>query len=306
VNALLTTFCFAALNAHAAPPEADRAAILSMVGTFEVTFQFTEDAALAPDYKIVSEPYEEHAMEVVLVAEDTAERIILQHLLLVINPKKKADMVIKHWAQVWTWQDTKMLSYSGQDGIDEWSCVSLSAHEAAGKWTQLVTSIDDTPRYEGSGKWQHKLGVSTWKGTDTARPLPRREYSKRHDYDQILGSNTHTVGVNGWLHFQDNFKVITRDGTPTALAHETGLNQYVRTESPRAEIAVSWWKENQGTWDGIREFWLNAGESAEDTFSYTTSHDGIGLSSALGELEKRKPSTEEISNALGPFLLINK
>lgn len=306
MKVLLTTFCLAALNATASPPEADRAAILSMAGTFEVTFRFTEDAALALDYIIISKPYEEHALEVVVVAEDTPERVILQHLLIVTNSKNKTDMVIKHWAQVWTWEDTEMLSYTGQDGIDEWSRVSLSEDEAAGTWTQLVTSVDDTPRYEGFGKWSHELGISTWIGENTSRPLPRREYSKRYDYDHILGNNTHTVSANGWLHFQDNLKVLTREGTPTALAHETGLNKYVRTESPRAGIATAWWKENHKAWDGIRAFWLSAGENAEKTFSYTTSIEGIGLPKALDELEKKTHSAEEISSALNPFLILNK
>lgn len=277
-----------------------------MAGSFDVTFQFTEDAALAADYKIVSKPYEEHALEVVVVAEDDPERIVLQHLLVVSGSEGKRDKVIKHWAQVWSWEDTEMLSYSGEDGIDEWTRVSLTAGEAAGKWTQLVTSVDDTPRYEGIGKWEHELGISTWTGTDTSRPLPRREYGKRDDYDHIFGNNTHMVSANGWLHFQDNLKVITREGRPKALAHETGLNRYIRTDSSRAAIAVSWWEDKREAWDGIRRFWLDAGESAAKSFSYNTSHDGVGLSKAMDELVRTKPSDEEISKVLSPYLILEK
>lgn len=307
VKALLIILSLATSSLHATtPPAADRAAILSMAGTFNVTFQFTEDVALASDYEITSKPYREDALEVVLIAEDTPGRVVLQHLLLFTDPAKETDSVIKHWAQVWTWQDTEMLTYTGEDGIDAWSRTTIPAEQASGTWTQLVTSIDDTPRYESTGKWQHKLGISTWTGSETARPLPRREYSKRDDYDHILGTNTHTIGANGWLHFQNNVKVVTRAASPTALAHETGLNQYTRTESPRADIAVDWWKENQATWNNIREFWLQAEQDSGKTFAYTTSHNGTGLSKALLKLEKQKATPSQISNTLRPFLILSK
>lgn len=306
MKATLPILFAAALNLHAAPPESDRAAILSMAGTFDVTFSFTEDAALAPDYEILSKPYQENALEVVLVAEDTPERIILQHLLIVENTKEKTDMVIKHWAQIWSWEDTEMLDYAGHDGIDEWKKVSVPNSEATGNWTQLVTNVDDAPRYEGSGAWRHSHGISTWTGTDTRRPLPRREYTKRDDYDYILGSNTHTVSANGWLHFQDNLKVLDRGETPVALAHESGLNQYVRTESPRAAAATAWWQKHHEPWAGIRAFWISESGRAQENFSYTTSHGGNGLSKTLGELVKTNANPSKISEALSPYLTIDR
>lgn len=300
---LLSVLLAAPLVSAASPPQADRTAILSMAGTFDVNFQFTEDAALAPGSKIISKPYTENALEVVIVVEDTPERITLQHLLVVANPKTKAESVIKHWAQVWTWQDTEILDYAGSEGLDEWKRTRLSNQEAAGKWTQLVTSVDDTPRYEGIGTWKHGYGISTWTGTDTRRPLPRREYTKRDDYDYLLGTNTHTVGPNGWLHFQDNLKIIDRGEAPQAIAHETGLNEYVRTESNRAEAANQWWQENHIAWDGIREFWLRAMDDTGKTFAYSTSQNGTGLSKTLTDLTAGKPSPEEISKALSPYLI---
>ncbi|MFD2255161.1 DUF6607 family protein [Luteolibacter algae] len=305
MKAILSSLFLAALNLQAAPPEADRKAILSMAGTFEVDFNFTEDSSFTENYPIASKPYHEHALEVVVVAENTPERIILQHLLVVNHSKKKTDMVIKHWAQIWTWQDSELLAYSGADGIDEWTRITLRKEDSAGRWTQLVTSVDDTPRYEGSGKWSHGLGISTWRGADTRRPLPRREYSVRDDYDYLLGTNTHTVSGTGWLHFQDNLKVIDRGNPSKAIAHETGLNRYTRVESERAEIALNWWRENQTAWKDIRAFWLSACDSAEKTFSYTTSHSGTGLSQALSDLQKTAPGATETAKTLRPYLTIN-
>lgn len=294
------------MNLSAAPPEADRTAILSMAGTFDVTFTFTEDAALAPGYEIGSKPYTENALEVVVVAEDTPERIILQHLLVVEDSKKKTDMVIKHWAQVWSWEDTEMLDYAGEDGIDEWKKIAISKKDASGKWTQLVTSVDDTPRYEGMGMWKHSLGISTWIGADTRRPLPRREHTKRDDYDYLLGTNTHIISAKGWLHLQDNLKVLDRGEAPRALARENGINQYSRTESPRATTATAWWEKNHKPWDGIRAFWMSASDEAGKNFSYTTSHAGNGLSKTLEGLVESGANDSNISEALIPFLNNNQ
>lgn len=306
MKATLAILFATALHIHASPPEADRAAILAMVGTFDVAFSFTEDAALATDYEISSKPYTENALEVVVVAEDTLERIVLQHLLIVEDAKKKTDMIIKHWAQVWSWEDSEMLDYAGRDGIDEWKIAKVSQNDVAGKWTQLVTSVDDTPRYEGAGRWKHSHGISTWTANDIRRPLPRREYTKRDDYDYILGSNTHTISAKGWLHFQDNLKVLDRGEAPVALGHETGLNEYVRTESPRAAAAITWWEEHHAAWDNIRTFWISAGDKADKFFSYTTSHDAKGLSKALAELVKSKANASKISETLSPFLSIDQ
>ena len=53
------------------------------------------------------------AIEVVSVVEDLPERIALQHLLIVSEDGDK-PRVIKHWAQIWTGQDTELLDYSGE------------------------------------------------------------------------------------------------------------------------------------------------------------------------------------------------
>jgi hypothetical protein len=287
------------------PPAEDRAAILAMAGIFKVTFDFTETVAVAPGYTPLSKPYHEEAVEVVEIAEDTPERIALQHLL-VVEGKTGEPHVIKHWAQVWTWQDTRILDYSGSDGDDVWQRKSLAADEASGHWSQLVTSVDDTPRYEGLGKWTHDAGESSWTSQPTRRPLPRREYEKRDDYDYLLATNRHTITANGWVHSQDNRKVLDRDGKKLVLSFETGLNQYTRTESETARNASEWWAENKAVWNPIREFWIEAGEMNGKTFSYETTRDGVGLSRKFNELVKAKPEPEAIVEALTPYLSVSR
>ena len=260
----------------AAPPEQDRQAILKMAGNFNVSFDFEETFPVAPDYKPLSKPYHEEAIEVVTVAEDTPERITLQHLLVVGKDGK--SRVIKHWAQVWTWEDTRILDYAGSDGSDVWERHTVPASEAKGQWSQLVTSVP------------------------TRRPLPRREYEVRDDYDYLIVINRHTLTPTGWVHSQDNRKVVDRDGKKFVLSHETGLNQYNRTEDALAIKASDWWKENATVWNSIRNFWIDAGQQPGPKFSYLTTRDGVGLSKKFNELEKAKPAPEAVIEALVPYL----
>jgi hypothetical protein len=296
-------FLTAASIALGAPPESDRKAILAMAGTFDVSFDFKEVVAVAPGYEPGSKPYHEDAFEVVVVAEDTPERITLQHLLVVEDSEKKPH-VIKHWAQVWTWQDTHILDYSGSEGDNEWHRTEVSEEEAKGKWSQLVTSVDDTPRYESLGKWTHQSGESSWISAPTRRPLPRREYTKRDDYDYLLGTNRHTLTGTGWVHTQDNRKVVDREGKTQVLGYETGLNQYHRTENPLAKEATDWWEKNSDFWNIVRNFWLDHVEKPGPDFSYSKSHEGTTLDDQFTELQKSGATPADVTKSLTPYLTV--
>lgn len=285
------------------PPAKDREAILAMAGTHSVTFHFHETVAIAPGYKLKKKPYDETATELIQIVEDTPERIALQNLL-VVPGKDGKPVVIKHWAQIWTWRDTELLDYCGSEEDHEWKRVNLTKEQAKGTWSQLVTQIDDTPRYEGYGKWVHENGESYWESKPTRRPLPRREYSKRDDYDYLLVTNRQTLTPNGWVHEQENRKVVSREGEPVhTLCHEFGINTYTRTDLKDADAAIAWWRENGEFWDTVRDFWIESGESARTSFSYSTFEGGEGLSKVLGRLEKEKPAPEQVISALQPFVV---
>ena len=172
------------------PPEKDREAILSMAGEFEVLFNFEETVSLQKGYTL-KEPYQEDASELVLVIEDTGDRIVLQHILTTSRG------IVKHWKQVWTWEDTRIVEYQGRN---QWAVRELDPEEVKGTWSQLVSQVDDSPRYESYAKWRHDGGYSRWESRQTARPLPRREHTKRDDY-QILqavnGRDLMTIGFFG-------------------------------------------------------------------------------------------------------------
>lgn len=291
------------LAATAEPSPEDRAAILKLAGTHDITFHFEETAAVAPDYTLKTKAYDESATEAIVVAEDTPTRITLQHLLLVSG--KESPRIIKHWAQVWTWEDTEILDYAGTDGDHLWQKIQLSDDQAAGTWSQLITQVDDSPRYEGYGRWVHENGESYWESGPTRRPLPRRESSKRDDYDYLTVTNRHTLTPTGWIHEQDNRKVVDRENKPAqVLCHEYGLNTYTRSENNDAEVALNWWRENHLFWDSVRTVWIDSGESASKSFTYTTFKNGESLSKLIDRLEKEQAASDIIVKALQPYLIV--
>ena len=101
--------------------------------------------------------------------------------------------------------------------------------DARGAWSQTVYEVDDASRYAGIGRWTHADGEDSWESDRTLRPLPRREYTKRSDYQALDVVNRHALTPAGWVHEQDNTKlVIDADGRMHALAHERGINSYTR------------------------------------------------------------------------------
>ena len=91
---------------------ADRADILAMAGNYKVRFDMQEStpwaAGYAPLERKISGGYES-----VRVIEDTGERIVLQHLLVVEHEGK--THVIKHWRQDWDYEPARILVYAGPD-----------------------------------------------------------------------------------------------------------------------------------------------------------------------------------------------
>jgi hypothetical protein len=204
-----------------APPQQDRAAILAMAGEYRVHFEFTETVALRGGY--ATKPAKTSgATELVVVVEDSPGRIVLQHLLL----DTRSNGVIKHWRQDWTWQDTTLLEFRGDR---RWQRRALAPAEVAGRWTQSVHEVDDSPRYAAVGRWEHRGDTSEWVSEQTWRPLPRREHTTRDDYDVLVGTNRHIVTPWGWVHAQDNTKLdLRRNAAEPLIAKEVGSNTYRR------------------------------------------------------------------------------
>jgi hypothetical protein len=280
----------------------DRAAILAMAGEYDVTFDFRETVALQEGYEFADDK-RTGAWEVVRVIEDRGDFISLQHLLL--TSEDDDAMVIKHWRQDWEYQPDRMLAFRGHD---EWDMVDLGAAEVSGAWVQSVYQVDDSPRYAGLARWTHEDGISTWEPDTSWRPLPRRDDTTRTDYHAIEAVNRHVVMPWGWVHEQDNTKlVVAADGEATPLVREVGVNTYIRTDLPNDDNADAYWAATEDYWARVRDYWdtleatadgFHVADDAEGTLLYGPMLDAsmriyFGAESTQGAWEE----TRELLNA---------
>ena len=229
----------------------DRDAIKEMCGCFEVTFNFAETFQYSKDslYK-PSKVKIASALEWGQLVTDEKNKITIQHLLQ-MGPSENA-YIVKHWRQDWMYENEDFYMFNGDN---EWLYQTAPKKEVKKQWTQKVYQVDDSPRYEGSASWVHVDGKSYWENTTDA-PLPRREYTKRNDYNVTSRGNRHEITATGWVHDQDNAKIIrTKGAVDVILAKEKGYNTYVKVADSRCQGAADWWKKNQGKWAVVRGEW---------------------------------------------------
>jgi len=294
---LLLSSLFTVVSAYGtdSAPEADRKAILAMAGKYKVHFHFQETFAFQPGYEL-TKPVDEDAHEWVVVAVDTPRRIELQHLLVV-----GSATVVHHWRQVWTYEDMRVNEFQGNN---TWKTRVLSPEEAKGTWTQLVTQVDNSPRYESWGRWSHD-GADRWTSADTYRPLPRREYSKRKDYEVVAGTNSHILTVNGWAHEQANTKLhLTSDGNKP-IARENGLNTYVHDDKFDFSPAEKYWASHQEFSNLVASEWEEV-IARENGYKLDDDIENSGLRDEIKDLERAKlpvaETKEKVREAIGKFL----
>jgi len=236
----------------------DIKSIKSMCGCYEVKFNFAETFQYAKDsatYK-PSQTKHESALEWVELVEDTPNKIVMQHLLIVSD-----DMIIKHWRQDWLYENTDLYSYNKNTS---WKYQKLDKKAVKGQWTQKVYQVDDSPRYEGSATWVHVDGKDYWTNVTDA-PLPRREHTKRNDYNVLKRRNIHEITATGWNHEQDNDKLIRDDsGKDVLLAQEKGLDVYTKVPDIKCIAGQKWWKENNALWKNVRDKWQTVFDRHKD------------------------------------------
>lgn len=237
----------------------DRAAILALAGDFRVSFHELEILGFSPDYQ-PPRSYNSWATEHVRVVEDTGRIIRLQHTLVMYF--KKADgtisgpMLTKHWRQDWTYEKTDLHLW---EGGSQWVRHSVPKSAAQGTWTHSVYNLEDSPRYEVMGRWDHRGNVSMWTSERAWRPLPRREYTVRSDYDVLEGVHSVAISPTGWVEERNMFKRATEGGAtaepPRYLAQEIGIDRYERITAPSLSAADEYWKKTAGYWAIVRRVW---------------------------------------------------
>lgn len=246
---ILTVVTFGSLIAQ---KKKDKEAIKNMCGCFEVTFNFAETFNHSKDSLYVPSKIKQNetALEWAELIADEKGFISIQHLLQV-GPTEHPH-IVKHWRQDWSYENKDFYMFNGNNN---WSFEQKNKKEVNNQWTQKVFQVDDSPRYEGSGSWVYVDGKIYWESTTTA-PLPRREYTKRNDYNITLRGNRHEITNYGWLHDQDNSKIIRETGKEdVVLANEKGYNTYVKVADEKCKAAQDWWQKNNAKWVLVRAKW---------------------------------------------------
>ena len=271
----------------------DIEAIKEMCGCFEIDFNFAETFQYSNDsnYK-KSNNYNSKALEYAKLIKDEKGHISIQHLLVM------GSYVIKHWRQDWIYENEDLLKY---DADNTWKKISKTKKEVKGQWTQKVFQVDDSPRYEGTSSWVHIDGKSFWENTSYA-PLPRREYTKRNDYNIMIRGNRHEIVNYGWIHDQDNKKVIrdNKQNKEYEIAAEKGFNKYAKVDDSKCIEAAEWWNENSKKWAFVREKW-NSIYSKNKTLSLEKSIDKKPLYSYL--FDENVTKKDEIGSIIDRFVI---
>jgi hypothetical protein len=239
--------------------ERDRRAILAMAGDYRVAFDFLEVATFKPG-ALRDRPYQSWGTERVYIDRDTGSFISLVHILemRIIKPDGAVSepMVTKHWRQDWQYEPKDIVEYQGRD---RWARRTLTRQERSGQWSQTVYQVDESPRYASVARWQHAANVSTWISGDTWRPLPRREWTVRKDYQVLSGTNRVTIIASGWLQEENNLKtVLTAERAVDAagpLAREYGVARYERLRGADFAAATEYFERTRGFWDEVSNTW---------------------------------------------------
>ena len=228
----------------------DIASIKQMCGCFEVTFEFSETFIYSKDSLYQpSKNKTDRGLEWAQLVVDEKDRITIQHILQVGDSSD--PYIVKHWRQDWLYQNQEFYYY---DRDNNWKYVKLPKQDVKGQWTQKVFQVDDSPRYEGSSSWVHIDGKSYWENYTDA-PLPRRERTIRSDYNVLNRGNRHEIKEIGWVHDQNNKKIVRSENKDLVIAMEKGYNTYRRVEDEKCSAASNWWEENNEKWELVRLKW---------------------------------------------------
>lgn len=270
---------FAKIQNAKTKKEKDRQAILAQVGDYKVSFEFVE-TQLFDKTKKLDKPYFSWATEYIFPLAVSENFISLQHILVMtmLDDKGKTTEphVVKHWRQDWNYEPKEILEFMGHR---TWKKKALTPAESKGAWSQFVYQVDDSPRYQVAGKWEHNNVFSTWETGMSGRPLPRREHTVRSDYDVLETQHRVTITPEGWVHEQDSLKKVVDPNTfelKSYISREIGFNAYDRIKDYDFTKGKEYWTATQDYWKSVRDQWTKVIKDKK-TFSLKPEVDGKKL-----------------------------
>lgn len=262
----------------------EQQAIKSLCGCYEVDFKYAETFAADTAYRFHPR-YHADGLEWIVAEEVSDKKIVIQHLLIAGEA-----MIIKHWREDWEFGKNDWWLFNHDAS---WKHITGDEEKGKAQWTQTVWEVDDAPRYQGSSSWVHSNGKYYWENTTDA-PLPRREYTKRNDYNVMQRTNRIIITDTGWIHEQDNKKIVRKDGVADIfLADEKGYNIYRKTDEAKCKSAVAWWQEHRQFWSAVRQSWEEAMKGKTD-LHLTSRVDGKLLYEQLDDVENQRSSNPEV------------
>ena len=236
----------------------------SLCGCFDVVFKYAETFSPDPDYTFREREGINAGTELTFPVEVSDHKIVMQHLLIISE-----GMIVKHWREDWTYENPEIWKFKG-DNV--WQKEQLAKDKVKGKWTQSVWEVSDAPRYQGTAEWVTLDGKTFWQNTTDA-PLPRREYSTRNDYNILKRTNRLVLNDNGYVHEQDNEKIIRKDGVDKLLVEEKGKNTYVRVDDKNCDAGKAYWEKTKPYWTKVRQAWEQ----------YLAAHATVALKSSVDD-----------------------
>lgn len=269
----------AATTTSFAQSKTDIKAIDDLCGCFEVTFNYAETFTTDTENEYKAGKLNDKAVvELSMPIEKTDKKVVIQHIL-VAGPH-----IIKHWREDWVFENANLWNF---DGDQTWKKLpALKPEQVKGTWTQTVWEVDDAPRYQGASRWVENNNQVYWLNTTDA-PLPRREYTKREDYNVMERTNRLIVTDNGYMHEQDNRKIVRKSGKDEVLAYEKGYNNYVKVDDSKCAAAKKFWTaEKAAFWKDVVATW-DAYLAKSATIKLTKDVDGKLLYEALDVIEKQ-------------------
>jgi hypothetical protein len=230
--------------------EADRAAILRLAGHFRVDYTYTETQPLRPGYS-PTPASAAAAREVVLVVEDRATRIVLQHLLLVGTP----TLVVKHWREDWDYQPATLIEHVDRQA---WQRRTVPAERRGGRWSRSVFEADGAPRHAALGRWTHGPDGSQFEvPSPVLSPKPRRELT-RLDYELLWLQDRISVPAPpavGWKRTQQITKTLYVPVQPPLVQETVEVRYTPEADAAGGDAAAAYWQRVGPYWTPARAAW---------------------------------------------------
>ena len=77
----------------------------------------------------------------------------------------------------------------------------------------------------------------------------------RDSYNLMKRLNRIEITDNGWIHKQNNSKVLKTEFESMIIANEIGFSPYKKVNDKRCNPAREWWNTKQSKWNSVREEW---------------------------------------------------